>query len=306
MLELLFAAALMDTIIAEPDYGTVHVHEWGAVTFSEENVIFGANPMTDPNSDFIPPDHWDEPVARAPIVYFYGEPFTGTFTVNVHSGNFIETLPVPSSLVSTSPMPPENSYSATWVITGTSNEQHRDITGIEYSCISADLLKIWREPSSYLLDFDTGAQEKFVYYECSLHPSSGDAFYPVLLQNDGAVLDPDYTGPVMRFLKDGDTVNMELITAWTEPEQAINASDQNLDVPEILCDWAGGSMKSEELNSMWDTWKSWIFDGSWSGDTLLVFPLPINTIEGMTSINLAVGSYANVEYSRFYLGIISN
>ena len=116
MLELIFAAALMDTVIAPSNFETVYVHEWGVVTFTEENVVFGANPLTDPHSDFIPPYQWEEPVARVPIVYFYGVPFTGTFTVSVHSGNFIETLPFPDNLVSTSPMPPQQSYNAVWEI----------------------------------------------------------------------------------------------------------------------------------------------------------------------------------------------
>ena len=112
MLELIFAAALMDTVFAPIDFGTVYVHEWGAVTFTEESIIFGANPLTDPDSDLILPYQWEEPVARAPIVYFYGAQFSGTFTARVHSGYFIETLPYPDNVESTSPMPPQQSYNA--------------------------------------------------------------------------------------------------------------------------------------------------------------------------------------------------
>lgn len=303
MLELIFAAALMDTVIAPSDFETVYVHEWGVVTFTEENVVFGANPFTDPDSDALLPYQWEEPVARAPIVYFYGVPFTGTFTVSVHSGNFIETVPFPDNLVSTSPMPPQQSYNAVWEISETTlNEEY--LVG-EYSSVSSDLLKIWRIPPSFVLTFNDGSREKFVYYECVLVPSSEDDFYPVLLQENGSVLDPDYRGPAMWFVKDGETVVMDRIMG-NDPLQGIITPDgpQNI-YPGILCDWAGGTMKSEELVSMWDTWESWIFDGSWSGDTLLVFPLPERTIERMTSIVLQTHDYRNVEYSRFYLGILS-
>ena len=303
MLELIFAAALMDTVIAPMDFGTVYVHEWGAVTFTEESIVFGANPLTDPNSDPIAPYQWEEPVARAPIVYFYGAEFSGTFTARVHSGYFIETLPFPADLESTSPMPPQQSYNAAWRISETTlNEEY--LVG-EYYCVSSDLLETWRKPPSYVLTFSDGSREKFIYYECVLNPTSEDEFYPILLQENGAVLDPDYRGPAMWFVKDGETVVMDRIMG-DDPLQGIITPDgpQNI-YPGILCDWAGGTMKSEELVSMWDTWESWIFDGSWSGDTLLVVPLPGSTIEGMTTIALQTNEYHDVEYSRFYLGILS-
>ena len=303
MLELIFAAALMDTVIAPVDYGTVYVHEWGAVTFTEESVVFGANPFIDPNSDFIPPYQWEEPVARVPIVYFYGAEFSGKFTVSVHSGNFIETVPFPDNLVSTSPMPPQQSCNAVWEILETTLNQEY-LVG-EYSCVSSDMLEIWREPPSYVLDFNDGSREKFIYYECALQPSSEDEFYPVLLSENGAVLDPDYRGSAMWFVKEGETVILDRIMGDDPLQGVITATGPQNIYPEILCDWAGGTMKSEELVSMWDTWEGWIFDGSWSGDTLLVFPFPGSTIERMTTISLSTNEYHDVVYSRFYLGILS-
>ncbi len=305
MLELIFAAALMDTVIAPMDFETVFVHEWGAVTFTEESIIFGANPLTDPDSDIILPYQWEEPVARAPIVYFYGAEFSGTFTVSVHSGYFIETLPFPDilSAVPDRDMLPQQSYNAVWRISETTLNE--DYLVPEYYCVSSDMLETWREPPSYVLEFNDGSREKFIYYECALTPSSEDEFYPILLRENGAVLDPDYRGPAMWFVKEGETVILDRIMG-DDPLQGIITPDgpQNI-YPEILCDWAGGSMKSVELVSMWDTWEGWIFDGSWSGDTLLVFPLPGSTIEGMTTIDLRTNEYHDVEYSRFYLGILS-
>ncbi len=303
MLEMIFAAALMDTVIAPADYGTVYVHEWGAVTFTEEEVIFGTAPLADLYTDFS--DEWDEPVARAPIVYFYGAQFSGKFTVTVPSGTFIETLPDPESLLTRGLLTPRESSEAVWMITETSPGHRADLVD-EYPCISSDILAMWREPESYLLEFHDGAREKFIYYECAFQPSTQDDFYPVQLQTDGAALNPEYDGSVMRFVKDNGTVSMELITEWPSSSGELHTQGQMPDVPEILCDWAGGTMKSQELISMWNTWEGWIFDGSWNGDSLLVFPLPRNTVEGMTAIVLETDEYHDIEYSRFYLGFISN
>jgi hypothetical protein len=200
-------------------------------------------------------------------------------------------------------MPPQQSYNAVWrILETTVNEEY--LVG-EYYCVSSDMLETWRKPPSYVLTFNDGSREKFIYYECALQPSKEDEFYPILLQENGAVLDPDYRGPAMWFVKDGETVTLDRIMG-DDPLQGIVTPDgpQNI-YPGILCDWAGGTMKSEELVSMWDTWETWIFDGSWSGDTLLVFPFPDYTVEGMTSINLETFDFQTVEYSRFYLGILS-
>ena len=75
MLPLMFAAALVDTVIAPPaDFNTIYVHEWGAITFAEE-IIIGAVPPSDPFESFQTHNEWDEPVSRAPVVYFYGDFF---------------------------------------------------------------------------------------------------------------------------------------------------------------------------------------------------------------------------------------
>lgn len=50
MLELLCAAALVDTIVEPPMDNIVEVHEWGVVTFTQESVVLGTNPETDPHA----------------------------------------------------------------------------------------------------------------------------------------------------------------------------------------------------------------------------------------------------------------
>ena len=99
MLQLMFAAALMDTVIAPPpEFETVYVHEWGVITFCEEAVTLGAMPETQQWNQITEPDDWEEMVVRAPVVYFYGAPFSGKFTVTVPFGSFIETMPIPETI----------------------------------------------------------------------------------------------------------------------------------------------------------------------------------------------------------------
>lgn len=286
---------------------TVEVHEWGAVTFSQESVIFGADPETDPFSEAIPTDQLEEPLARAPVVYFYGEPFSGVFTVTVNSGSFIELYPEPDTIVDTSPMTEYPSGNASWNITSAiqapSNLREMSFmlptSAFSSSCVSGEQTVIWRKPPSMHLELSDGYREKFIYYECRLNSQSDSAYYPVLMTDDGPTLDSEWDSNTLRAVMSEDSVMLELVSS--EGTGAVEFTE----VPEILFDWAGKYMKSVELQAMWETWEDWVLGGEWSGDTLVVFPLPSSTVEGISSIYLETDNDIYVEYRRFFLGIFS-
>ena len=307
MLPLMFVA-LVDTVIAPPaDLNTIYVHEWGAVTFADE-IVIGAVPPSDPYENFTTHNEWDEPISRAPVVYFYGASFQGTFTVTVPSGRFIETWPVPGELIAIAPLQMYNSSRAEWTISGTSWGEPgiNDISpGSDQLSFSPEILDIWRRPPSLPLEFADGAREKFVYYECALTPQNNNDFYPAIITDEGIVLDPEYHGELMRFIKlDGEVILNPIAGRYGTRRELQQATEYG-DIHETLCSWADGTMKSDEINAMWSTWEDWIYSGSWSGNTLVVFPLSDETVERMSSITLETIKEHEIEYSRFYVGIIS-
>jgi len=284
----------------------VEVHEWGAVTFTQESVIFGADPEMDPSSEAIATDQQTEPLARAPVVYFYGNPFSGVFTVTVKSGSFIELYPEPDTIVYTSNLPEYPSGNASWNITSALHipPAPRTMIGMLstpsfYSCIFPEQINLWRQPPSMHLHLSDGYAEKFIYYECRLNSQSDSTYYPVLMTDDGPTLDPEWDGQMFRAVRTEDSVIVELVSL--ESTGAVEATE----IPEIFYDWAGGYMNSEELQSMWETWEDWVLGGEWSGDTLIVFPLPDSTVEAISSISLETDNDIPVEYSRFFLGLFS-
>lgn len=303
MLELLFAAALMDTVIAHPVGEYVEIHEWGVVTFSQESVVLGADPGTDPHAAAIPPDQWEEPVVRAPVVYFYGKPFSGVFTVNTIAGSFIELYPEPETLTDTSPMPEFPSAIARWRISAAGPHSGErglpDMDRRAATCVSPELLELWRSPPSMRLEFSDGSAEGFVYYECRLSNWPEQEYYPVTFTHGGPALDPGWDGEVLRCVRAGDSVLLEL-----HSEEGAKEVEPEV-VPDMLCRWAGGTMKSQELEAMWETWEDWVMDGEWSGDTLDVFVLPLSTVQNISTVHLETDEYMRVEYRRFFLGMTS-
>ncbi len=288
MIELLFAAALMDTVVAVPDEGTVYVHEWGVVTFSQQSTTVGADPEMDPYMQLVGPDSWSQTVVRAPVVYFYGEPFSGSFRVSTQDGSFIETFPQPDFKSYTN-ADGSSTNQAAWRIDSTEPGASADITDAHDIdvCVPGDLSALWRRPPSMNLHFSGGESERFIYYECSLPWDL--SLPPVVRDSLGCRLEDSYSGEVLTFIRTENGVELQ------------NAPDQGI-VP-LLCSWAGGRMKTEELQAMWSTWEGWIDDGQWKGDTLYVFPLPDSTVQSITGIMLDTDEPMNVEYSRFYLGM---
>ena len=304
MLPLMFAA-LVDTIVAPPpDFNIVYVHEWGAVTFTEEEVYFGTAPPGTLTED-MEPDIWDEPVARAPVVYFYGAPFTGTFTVTVPAGEFIETIPEPSS-----PIPVASGEDALtsgrWRFTSDPYLGREEIELPGTGCIPSRIHSAWRWPASNTLLFDDGSSETFIYYECTLDREICGEYWDRLRAGGDPASYPDEAPPMIRFevLSTG-TVAAEVFGSGEEMRWSIHPIMDRERILETLCDWAGGSMKSEEISAMWETWENWIMSGSWSGDVLLIFPLPSELVDRMTTISLDTGENLQVEYTRFYIGVAS-
>lgn len=305
MLALMFAA-LVDTVIAPvPGLDVVYVHEWGAVTFVGESVFFSAGPLEGEIPPAIPPDLWDEPLARAPVVYFYGTPFSGTFRVSVTAGDFVELVPAPSSLMDNTPMPTmPTSMVAEWWLSGDMEGPTSALPEAGYlECVPAELMESWRTPPSHQLQFQDGSTEKFVYYECSLASQGEDAFRPVVLRNGTAELSHSYQGQAVRFRRTDGAVTAQLMDAG-EPVGRIDLDEDSGEMVELLCGWADGTMKTAELQAMWDTWAGWVTSGEWETDHLVMFPFPAATVEGMTTIQLLPDQFLDVEYTRFYVGFI--
>jgi len=306
MLPLIFAA-LVDTVVAPPpDFDIVYIHEWGAVTFTEEEVFFGAAPPGG-LTEVIDPDVWEEPLARAPVVYFYGAPFSGTFTVSVADGDFVETIPQPWVPEAVLPVTSNSDLPsvAMWRFTSDPYLRHEQPDESGINCIPDDILRIWRRPSSNMLTFEDTSREKFIYYECTLDRELCEDYLESVLSPGDPADDPSNAGPMMRFRMDAGTISVEIYGSGQEPRHLLNPLMNRDVILETLCSWADGTMKSEEIAAMWETWEDWIMSGTWSGEALLIFPLPSDLVERMTTITLETEEDLDLDYSRFYFGVAS-
>lgn len=297
MIQLMFAAALMDTVmVVQEDFDSVIINEWGVITLQEE-IRIAATPVDIPFDILFDPESLDD---KAPVVYFHGSDFQdAVFTVQLCSGTFTEVYPEPWQ-------EDADGLSITWHITAGYS------TGEDYTIPDSLLprdtppgdwpIEEWRNRSAHVLELG-GLQERFLFYECSIPFDADNPPYPF---RNGHGLDPAFQGQVLAFqLNEGREMEMMLCDPgeYSAGSSGMRAYSRD-EVIEILCRWSDGELKSEEIFDLWNSWEDYVIDGNWQGDRLLVFRIPPRTIESLTTIRLEIKENPDIITHRFYLGMV--
>ncbi len=296
MIPLMFAAALIDTISVPEDWNSVMVHEWGVITISEDMLLesvpeleYSSHPWNSPSLD-----------DKAPVVYFYGCDFyNAEFTVELSSGYFTEIFPYPENLNA-------DDSAITWSILSGCNMGEYELPSSvlpENRTYSGWVMDEWRNGAAHVLDFGNGTMDRFIFYECSIPFDEDNPPYPFTRRRG---LDSSFEGQVLVFSR-GENDQMEMMlcgAAGISDSSPVMVPYSRNTVMETLCEWSNGDMKSDELSDLWVTWEDYVLSGEWYGDRLLVFRIPVSTIDIMTTIRLESPQNPDIVISRFYLGMI--
>lgn len=186
---------------------------------------------------------------------------------------------------------------------------------------------IWRDvPSLDLYSADDGEYlSNFLYYEAGvpIWDAPSDIYDPKVLAG--------YYSPEGLLITTGTEPRVEQIQliplpdgADAPPGEALQLSDE--EIAEVLCGWAGGNLKSQEITALWQTWKPFFvypnsdgdflvddemaldmpYDRRGSEETWILFPLPWDVVEGISTIHLDVHDSIDREitYNRLFLGLV--
>ena len=297
MIPLLFAAALVDTVcvVDNDNFNTVIVHEWGVVSMGEQLVV--SSVPCDYVLEFDAPYYLED---KAPVVTFYGSTFTdAVFSVSIHTGRFTDAFPFPVGAtldgeVLDWEIASAQDFGESYEIPASSLPESRSTSGWAYDD--------WRDGPAHVLEFTDGTSDRFIYYECTIPFGSDDPFFPF---DRGRGLHRDYESEVLVF----ETGSPDGVMVYLCGNDHIAASSDLMEpysremVLEVLCSWSDGRMKSSEIADMWDAWSDWVLQGQWAGDRLLVFELPVEVVERISTVNLELTGSMEVMVERFYLGM---
>lgn len=268
----------------------VEVHEWGVLTLGEGSDLLLTHPGE--NLPVAPPD--TQMVDRAPVVYFYGPPFTGRFEAVAASGEIVGTWPATSG------------EGAEWSFRAGYAELDA-LCDMPYAgMVDGWNAEPWRAPESMILLTDRGQAEKFLYYECTADrevlpvlpaPRIGAEVREGFEGIPAAIVIPSHAGPVVMPLRAG---------ILSDPLSLLsNSVVEPVDLLPLLYEWSAGILDIEEVDALWATWREWMMSSGLpspeSGRVLLVYPVPAECLEGVSTLSLETAEQFTIEYDRFIL-----
>jgi hypothetical protein len=303
----LFFSMLVDTVAVNFDYHTVRVHEWGVIQmdYGYQEAVGAEWCFPDENGVF---QNGELMVVDAPVVWFHGPEFTGTFTVEVMSGTLTARYPEPDVIEQSHSLlqPGVPSERAVWedLVFTNPAPADRESAVDKFSDMPCQLENFswaapwWREvPALTVTRESDGWSDQFIYYECT----TGD-----LPQSDEALTGSwanTYRGPALVFAWHDD----ELVAQPAEVGDMLDVKGGYLSVSRIedtLCQWAGSNLKSEEIEALWLTWEP-VLRGRCQmyGERVLLFPLSDKVVESISRLELNNDQGYFVEYHRLFLGL---
>ncbi len=270
------------------------VHEWGIVVFEENtNLVCGE---TWRNSDYYSDFEYLEMCAEAPVVWIHGEPFDeAVFTVSTGREAITFTYPTPDNVsqgvvewhISSANSAPEASLS---------EETTEVYQGPFWWAVDS-----WREVSSLsLFQESSGITENFLYYECTVERDFTDNFFS-WGENGNPVLTNLYIPEAILFTPEGvvSVTTSELIPNLLS--LPITSEIDSAAIVSIFSNWANSKLDDMEVTALWETWEPVFTEDAtyW-----MVFPIPVEHNNDISSIHLEISDGRNVEYSRFFLGAV--
>ncbi len=306
---------ITDTVIAPPaDYTDIFVNEWGVVIYDTSGLYLAGAPTETGYIEAGRQPYGLELLVDAPVVWLHGATFdSATFTVKAKSGELTTLFPEPSVNL-------ENRV-ASWEISAplqSNPDQQRPDLVIPPGTPFAWAMDYWRKVPS--LDMfsseDHNYLANFLYYEASVSNwIPPDGIY------DGKILAGFYA-PEGLLITTGSIPTVERIQLIPLPdgseipsEMAGHLSDDQ--IADILCGWAGGNLKSQEIESIWQTWSPFFTveladeitcgtDFRNSDEKWILFPLPWDVVEEISTIHLKVHDSVDriITYNRLFLGLV--
>lgn len=280
----------------------VEVHEWGVLVYGDDDdgqMLLGQ-----------PGAHVPAAV-RAPVVYFHGPEFAGTFTVGLPAGDFTVTVPEPDEL---------DCDVAVWNLSGswTSEREAPDRAASLLRDVPSGGSADWSEVQAMTLATGSGESSRYLFYECTLDPEmlqpsawtapiqydGGALLLPPLLAIPEAPGDPD----LLIITRSGDGHVIWHGTGEELAESGLEGLDwspySRRVAMGVLLDWGSELLEIDEMDVLWDTWEPWALRRESPEEYVIFSQLWPEKVETISRISLETEEGQPVEYSRFLLGAL--
>ena len=297
----LFLLVLSVSLFAQGERELAHieVHEWGVITWDNGVVSAQGAPYQE--------IYW-EAEAKAPIVYFSGPEFAGSFTVTVENGEIIELYPVSGEWES-------DRYIWNGKFTWDDSQMNYVEESGSYNPADFrwfDYLDYWRTPEKLTYYGNDGMVEKFLYYETRIDDVSFLPLYPGIqfeYENDRfynmevLILGIENGNLMATTCILGRFATISVLPLGWETEVSENGSE----IRDIFYEWSRDIVNIQEIDALWNTWNHWFTDEAFRGENrdegsaLVIYLMPQDLIDNVSTLFLETENGYPVDYCRYLL-----
>jgi len=290
--------SLLLALLAGNTYGrriaSIQVHEWGVLTWNNNDPVLSSVPGTDP--PFVEPVDQGGMIMRAPVLYFHGPEFTGTVTVKTDNGSIFDIYPVLPDMVRE-----DNMVSWTAKFKYAEIEEYPNFHGMVPGEWNYNL---WRVDSPLSIFAADGWNDKFLYYETAPVTTS---FLPYTTGQE--TLCEEYENIEVIIIKpDGENSFFMrcYLSDLVEGKGADTYPVTSDAIVGILYEWSAELLEFEETDALWATWSDWMSEGykdeSTYADGFVLYMIPEELTNNFSEISVETLSPSYpVNTSRFLL-----
>jgi len=260
------------------------VHEWGVVSYRDTGFSMSSSPV----------DIQEWPLeAKAPVLYFHGDPCTAVVRVTSAGGMMTAVLPEPAAGGAGSDFALwsglEMSTEGTW--NRWPGEPSR-----EWGWLWSDVQAL-RIGSGFFRD-------SYLFYECAL-PQPG--ILPYVVEGGNPSLRVEFSGVPCVLLRYHEGEPQFAVTTLLALAGRAGHHWEPMDSPDrirgIVASWSEGVLEPDEFNALWTTWGQTFTDTPLQGPHV-IYMIPRRVLDDFATIEVTTDNDDAVGILRFQLAFV--
>ncbi|MFO7626276.1 MAG: hypothetical protein R6V62_03335 [Candidatus Fermentibacteraceae bacterium] len=260
------------------------VHEWGVVSYRNTGFSMASSPV----------DMQDWPLeAKAPVLYFHGDPCTASVRVTSAGGTMTAVLPEPEAGGTGSDF-------VFWSDLDISDEGTRNPwpgePAWEWGWLWSDVHALYIGSGFF--------RDRYLFYECTL-PQPG--ILPYVVEGGNPSLRVEFSGVPCVLLRYHEGAAQYAVTALLALARREGHTWEPLDNPDqirgIVSSWSDGVLEPDEFNALWVTWRQTFTEAPLQGPHV-IYRIPGRVLDDFATLEATTDGNDTVEIHRFQLAFV--
>lgn len=260
------------------------LHEWGVVSHRGTGFSMASSPV----------DMQEWPLeAKAPVLYFHGDPCTAAVRVTSAGGTVTAVLPEPS-------MGGTGSDFVLWsdldISDGGRENRWPGEPSWEWGWLWSDVDALCIGSGSF--------RDRYLFYECAL---TQPGILPYVVEGGNPSLRIEYSGVPCVLIRYHEGAAQYAVTSLLALGRREGHTWEPLESPdrirETVSSWSEGILEPDEFNALWVTWQQTFIDAS-VHEPHVIYRIPDRVLDDFATLEATTAGDDTVDILRFQLAFV--